>query len=254
MVPRRAHTASHHTSHLARTADRVRLCRPQVKRKGEPCTLYVKGLAFATREPALRALFEERTPGAGAPRAITIARARQGSGGGGGGGSLGYGFVEFDDASAARAALRALDGALLDGKRLELRLSQKRASTARGDGGAEEAAPAGVAASRTAADKAHAEKSARTKLVVRNLAFQATVSELRALFGEYGTLKSVRLPKRAAGGSGGAAHRGFAFVDFLAARDARAAAAALTSTHLYGRRLVIEWAETEGQNATAGLR
>ena len=64
----------------------------------------------------------------------------------------------------------------------------------------------------------------------------------------------MRLPKRAAGGSGGAAHRGFAFVDFLAARDARAAAAALTSTHLYGRRLVIEWAETEGQNATAGLR
>ena len=44
------------------------------------------------------------------------------------------------------------------------------------------------------------------------------------------------------------------FPEFVAARDARAAAAALTSTHLYGRRLVIEWAEDgDGTGGTAAL-
>lgn len=39
--------------------------------------------------------------------------------------------------------------------------------------------------------------------------------------------------------------RGFAFVDFLTKQEAKSAAEAVTGTHLYGRRLVIEWAETD---------
>jgi len=38
-------------------------------------------------------------------------------------------------------------------------------------------------------------------------------------------------------------HRGFAFVDYLTAQEAQAAAASLSKTHLYGRHLVLEWAE-----------
>jgi multiple RNA-binding domain-containing protein 1 len=56
-------------------------------------------------------------------------------------------------------------------------------------------------------------------------------------------LKTIRLPKKAGGQSG---HRGFGFVDFVSATDARTAFDALShSTHLYGRRLVLEWSKEE---------
>ncbi len=41
-------------------------------------------------------------------------------------------------------------------------------------------------------------------------------------------------------------HRGFGFVDYTSRADARRAFEALVhSTHLYGRRLVLEWAKEE---------
>lgn len=43
-----------------------------------------------------------------------------------------------------------------------------------------------------------------------------------------------------------AACRGFAFVDFATKQEARNAMEAVQGTHLYGRRLVLEWAEEEG--------
>uniref|UniRef100_A0A914RX97 RRM domain-containing protein n=1 Tax=Parascaris equorum TaxID=6256 RepID=A0A914RX97_PAREQ len=47
-------------------------------------------------------------------------------------------------------------------------------------------------------------------------------------------------------GSSAEGHRGFGFVDFLTRADARRAFDALVhSTHLYGRRLVLEWAKEE---------
>ena len=78
----------------------------------------------------------------------------------------------------------------------------------------------------------------RTKLVVRNVAFQATIKELKELFGSFGKLKTARIPKKFDG-----SHRGFAFVEFLTAQEAANAYQALSATHLYGRHLVIEWAE-----------
>ena len=40
--------------------------------------------------------------------------------------------------------------------------------------------------------------------------------------------------------------RGFAFVDFATKQEARTAVDAVTGTHLYGRRLVLEWAAEDG--------
>lgn len=49
------------------------------------------------------------------------------------------------------------------------------------------------------------------------------------------------MPKKINPGS--ESHRGFAFVDYVTESDAKAAFEALCqSTHLYGRRLVLEWA------------
>ena len=56
----------------------------------------------------------------------------------------------------------------------------------------------------------------------------------------FGQVKSVRLPRKFDG-----THRGFGFVDFLTKQEAKAAFTSLGSTHLYGRHLVMEWAEDE---------
>jgi multiple RNA-binding domain-containing protein 1 len=79
-----------------------------------------------------------------------------------------------------------------------------------------------------------------TKIVVRNVAFEATRRDVQKLFNPFGTLKSCRLPKKFDG-----AHRGFAFVELATRRETSAALEALAGTHLYGRRLVIERAALE---------
>lgn len=78
-----------------------------------------------------------------------------------------------------------------------------------------------------------------TKILVKNVPFEATVQELKKLFAAYGELNFVRIPKKVDG-----QHRGFGFVDFLLKEDAlRAFRALCHSTHLYGRKLVLEWAK-----------
>ncbi|GBP15140.1 Probable RNA-binding protein 19 [Eumeta japonica] len=57
----------------------------------------------------------------------------------------------------------------------------------------------------------------------------------------FGEIRSVRLPKKMTPGE--ESHRGFGFVDFMTKSDAKKAFEALSqSTHLYGRRIVLEWA------------
>ncbi|ORZ32517.1 hypothetical protein BCR44DRAFT_1487118 [Catenaria anguillulae PL171] len=79
-----------------------------------------------------------------------------------------------------------------------------------------------------------------TKLIVRNVPFEATIKDLRQLFRPFAHVKSVRLPKKVTGG-----HRGFAFAEFLTHGEAIEAIRALRHTHLYGRRLVIEFANQQ---------
>ena len=73
------------------------------------------------------------------------------------------------------------------------------------------------------------------------MAFEATRKDILGLFTPFGHVKSCRLPRKFDG-----SHRGFAFVDFSTRQEARAAVDAVGATHLYGRRLVIEWAEEDG--------
>lgn len=88
-------------------------------------------------------------------------------------------------------------------------------------------------------------KSAQTgtKILVKNVAFEATPSELRKVFEKFGELKFVRLPKKNETSNN---HRGFGFVDFLTEEDALRAFRELGhSTHFYGRKLVLEWAKVD---------
>ena len=147
--------------------------------------------------------------------------------------SMGFGFLEFRSAQEAQAALQAMDGYTLEGHKLQIRASHKGADAA------EERR------------KADAEKKAagrRTKIIIKNLPFEATKKDIRALFGAYGQLRSVRVPKKMDRGA-----RGFAFADFMTVKEAQGAMDALRDTHLLGRRLVLDFAAEDPEDAEAEL-
>lgn len=62
-------------------------------------------------------------------------------------------------------------------------------------------------------------KQTGSKILVRNIPFQAKLNEVRELFKAFGELKSIRIPKKMTPGED--AHRGFGFVDFNSKSDAK---------------------------------
>ncbi|EFQ25538.1 RNA recognition domain-containing protein [Colletotrichum graminicola M1.001] len=143
--------------------------------------------------------------------------------------SMGFGFVIFKTKEQAQAALKTMDGFVLEGHTLAVKGSHK------GQDAAEE---------RRREDKARKAAGQRTKIVIKNLPFEATKKDIRTLFGTYGQLRAVRLPKKF-----GNSTRGFAFAEFVTPREAENALNALRDTHLLGRRLVLDYAEAEAVDA-----
>jgi multiple RNA-binding domain-containing protein 1 len=95
-----------------------------------------------------------------------------------------------------------------------------------------------------------------SRLCVRNVAFEATAKDIRKLFSAYGRVVAVRLPvKMSAAGDATTGlrkqHRGFAFVEFTSRAEMVKAFEALQSTHLYGRKLVLEPAAMEDGSVEA---
>eukprot|EP00058_Branchiostoma_floridae_P026526 XP_002612017.1 hypothetical protein BRAFLDRAFT_124790 [Branchiostoma floridae] len=185
------------------------------------CTLFLKNLNFDTTEATLK----QRFSSCGAIRNVTIATKKDMKNPGKLL-SMGYGFVEFQKRESAQKALKDLQHCEVDGHSLELKVSnravQKDDSSQR--------------------KKVSRKKQRSSKILVRNIPFQANKREVQNLFSTFGEIKFVRLPQK----FGGTQHRGFGFVEFLSKQDAKRAFNALVhSTHLYGRRLVLEWADTQ---------
>ncbi|CAL8135621.1 unnamed protein product [Orchesella dallaii] len=136
---------------------------------------------------------------------------------------MGYGFVQYYRTKDASKALTTLNGTMLENHILELKQSTRTL----------------VKETTDSASK----KGNGSKLLVRNVPFQATQEEITDLFKTFGKLKGVRLPKKL---TGGGEHRGFGFIDYYTETDAKKSFDTLSkSTHLYGRRLVIEWASQD---------
>lgn len=183
------------------------------------CTLFVKNLNFSTAEESLKKAFSK----CGSLKSCSISKKKSRTGTLL---SMGYGFVEYTKPEYANKALKLLQHTMLDDHQLELKLSDR------------------VTKSVNPARKLQKAKDQKaSKILIRNIPFQAKVKEIRELFSTFGEIKSVRLPKKM-GGTG--THRGFGFVEFLTKQEAKKAFNALChSTHLYGRRLVLEWADSE---------
>jgi multiple RNA-binding domain-containing protein 1 len=194
-------------------------------------TLFIKNLSFGTAEEGLSSHIQAIGLGSSL-RLVSIPRKPAPSGSGTL--SMGFGFAEFRNSASASEALQRLSGSLLDGHALQVKPSDKRLSVTTASVSA-----ALRAQSESGASDASAGKGS-SKIIVRNVAFQATVEELRSLFAAYGTLKRVRIPKKMGG-----AHRGFAFVEYSSAQEAAAAMTALEKTHFYGRHLILEWAKAD---------
>jgi len=147
---------------------------------------------------------------------------------------MGFGFVEFRTKAQAEAALAAMNGYKLDQHELIVKASHK------GMDAAEE---------RRREDAAKKIAARRTKIIIKNIPFQATKKDVRSLFGAYGQLRSVRVPKKFDRSA-----RGFAFADFVSPREAENAMDALKNTHLLGRRLVLEYASQDAVNPEEEIR
>ncbi|KOC62529.1 putative RNA-binding protein 19 [Habropoda laboriosa] len=185
-------------------------------------TLFVKNINFATTEEQLKTYFGKCGP----LHYATIATKKDPKNPGAIL-SMGYGFVRYKRKADTDRALKVLQMTVLDGKSIELKRSERTLSSE----------------VKTAKKMTKVTPQTGTKILIRNVPFQATAEEITELFKAFGELKAVRLPRKLVGVE---KHRGFAFVEYYTKSEAKKAFKALCqSTHLYGRRLVLEWAQTE---------
>ncbi|KAJ2949187.1 hypothetical protein O0L34_g6129 [Tuta absoluta] len=196
-------------------------------------TLFVKNLNFRTTEQSLKAHFAP----CGKLHSAIVAQKKDPKNPGQYL-SMGYGFVQYYTKQHTNEALKRLQGSVLDGKTLELKRSER--------GNTNEVKTSKKSNKDTVQNG--------TKILVRNVPFQANRNELHEIFRAFGEIKTLRLPKKLTPGS--EQHRGFAFIDFHSKADAKSAFEALCqSTHLYGRRLVLEWADQADEaDEVAALR
>ncbi|XP_054719338.1 probable RNA-binding protein 19 [Uloborus diversus] len=144
--------------------------------------------------------------------------------------SMGFGFVQYKKKASATKAIQNLQLSKLDNYSLEVKFANR----------------ATIPSAATYRKRSEIKKQLTSKILVRNIPFEASEKEVKDLFKEFGTLKFVRLPKKI--GSSGE-HRGFGFVEYVTKNDAKRAFEALChSTHLFGRRLVLEWANPESED------
>lgn len=180
-------------------------------------TLFVRNLNFSTTTDRLRETFEPTEGFASARVKMKPNPKKPGQFL-----SMGFGFLEFKSKQQARAALAAMDGYKLDGHELLLRASHKSVDAAE---------------ERRKGDQAKKTAGRKTRIIIKNLPFEASKKDVRSLFSAYGQLRSVRVPLKFDNSS-----RGFAFADFVTIREAENAMAALKDTHFLGRRLALDFA------------
>jgi len=87
------------------------------------------------------------------------------------------------------------------------------------------------------------------KLYVGNLPYQTDERELQELFGQCGSVESVRVMRDMATGRA----RGFAFVEMATDEEAQAAAARLNGHQLDGRTLTVNEARPKPAYAGSGF-
>jgi multiple RNA-binding domain-containing protein 1 len=166
-------------------------------------TLFVKNLNFNTSQEQLKDAFSAMQ-GVQNVRIVTKPDKK-----GGKPLSMGFGFIEFRTKQNAMKAIKSMQGFKLDGHALELKFSNAAAKQSNSKADMVKALSNKTKA--TVVTKG-------TKLIVRNIPFEATKRDIQQLFRSFGQVKAVRVPTKLDG-----SHRGFGFVDFLTKQEAKSA-------------------------------
>lgn len=174
-------------------------------------TVFVKNLNFTTTEDSLKDFLRDHGFASDLKYLKIITKNAR---------SCGYGFIEFNTIEIAEKALRNLDCKILDKHKLEMSITRQNAPT------------------KTKQRKEIEQLPQSNKIVVRNIDFAASKKELRELVVAFGEVRAVRMPSKVTG-----EHRGYAFVEFSNEDEAKNAYDALSHSHFYGRKLVIEYAK-----------
>lgn len=202
-------------------------------KKDEGKILFITNLNFSTKETRLKKIFEEKGFKTVTTKIVSYKKDDSDKAL-----SAGYGFVELDSTESVGKAIRTLQGALLDGHSIKLSIAHtKDKEKERNDNLLKNKRKAETDLNDY---EYEGEGVTNNKILVKNLAFEANKDELRSLFKTFGEVKTVRLPSKLDG-----SHRGFAFIEFVSNEEAKIAFKSLMNTHFYGRKLVLEWAQTE---------
>eukprot|EP00753_Platysulcus_tardus_P020603 PLAT8264.1.p1 GENE.PLAT8264.1~~PLAT8264.1.p1 ORF type:complete len:686 (-),score=-51.09 PLAT8264.1:220-2277(-) len=135
--------------------------------------------------------------------------------------SKGYGFVHYETAEAAETAIKAVNGMLLNDKKVYVghHISKKERQA-----------------------KIDEQKKQFTNIYVKNIDLEVTDEEFRELFTKFGPVTSAVLQKDEEGRS-----RGFGFVNYENHDDAQKAVEALHDSELKGKKLYVSRAQKKAE-------
>ncbi|KAL9646454.1 hypothetical protein ABK040_006451 [Willaertia magna] len=184
----------------------------------ESTVLFVKNINFNTTDEKFEEVFKKYNP-----RSAKIVHAN--------GKSKGFGFVEFSNLKEAVKAHDELQNVELDNHVLVIQYSSVTSDTKT------TTQPKLKKDDVVYKDDDKGVTVTFKKLIVRNVAFEATRQDLYQLFSAYGQVQNIRLPKKVGSNS----HRGFAFIEFSSPKECYQAYQALKHSHLYGRTLKLEF-------------
>ncbi|KAF1820873.1 uncharacterized protein K489DRAFT_294169, partial [Dissoconium aciculare CBS 342.82] len=141
--------------------------------------------------------------------------------------SKGFGYVEYTSAADAQKALAARHGYLLDNRELRVDTGESRPQQTPQQKGFDRANKYG-----------DTPKPPSNTIFVGNVSFDADENALSEAFGEYGTIKAVRLPTDRDTG----ALKGFGYVEMSSVEEAQAAHEALQGADIAGRNIRLDFA------------
>mmetsp|Transcript_24509 Transcript_24509/g.38016 ORF Transcript_24509/g.38016 Transcript_24509/m.38016 type:complete len:224 (+) Transcript_24509:1545-2216(+) len=188
-------------------------------------TVFVKNLNYSTNEAMLEAVFKGANLTINSVKIVRRPDNQQ---------SKGFGFVELASPEVAKKAIKKLQNFMLEDHALKLSLVEKKGSIDDMEA-ARKKDKVLKKREREVTELDDGDEVKSNKLIVKNLAFEATADDIRELFKQYGALKKVRLPKKV----NSQRHRGFGFVEFTTPEQAQKAFKSLQHSHLYGRKIVI---------------
>jgi RNA recognition motif-containing protein len=201
-------------------------------------TLFVGRLSWDTKEPQLRAAFEEFGEVTDA-RVITDRDT---------GRSRGFAFVTFANSDSAGRAVDEMNGATLDGREIVVREAEDKAPRSGGEGRGGDRGDRGDRGGRggdrggRGGDRGGSQGGSYNggnTLFVGSLSWDTKENELRSAFEEFGDVSNARvITDRDTGRS-----RGFAFVTFDSADAAERAVREMNGATLDGREIVVNEAK-----------